>query len=220
MTNVDSLAKRRGGKRYGRGWPLLVLAMTWIGIHTPARDALGADHAEAPAAVADPAADLADVYAWHQGNKLVTVVTFAGLSGSAMGALYDDDVLYTVHLDQDGDNAAEIEILVRFGANAAGEWGMRVENLPGSPAPIEGPVETLLDAGDGRRVWAGWRDDPFFFDLQGFRETLQTQAVAFDSSRDSLAGLNVTAIVLESDLAAAGGGNAEPLRIWATTARK
>jgi hypothetical protein len=39
-----------------------------------------ADHAEAPLSQADPAADIADVYAWHDSAEgtLTTVVTFDG----------------------------------------------------------------------------------------------------------------------------------------------
>ncbi len=179
-----------------------------------------ADHSEAPMASADPAADIADLYAWHSGNKLVAALTYAGLSGSMTGPLYDDDVLYTVHVDNDGDNEADIDVLVRFGRNDDGDWGVQVENLPGSDSPLSGPVGTQISAGDGRYVWAGWRDDPFFFDLEGFTTTLQTGTLSFDNTRDSLAGLNISAFVLEMDLADARDGETGPLRVWATTGRK
>jgi len=69
------------------------------------------------------------------------------------------------------------------------------------------------------RVFAGLRDDPFFFDLEGFEQTLQTGAVSFQDTRDSVAGLNCTAIVLEFDRAAALGGS-QTLNLWTTTGRK
>lgn len=181
--------------------------------------AFAADHNEAPGAMADPAADIADVYAWHSGSKLITAVTFAGIAASATAPLYDDDVLYTVHIDNDNDYVPDHDVYVRFGQKDAGDWGVQVQNLPGSTGNIEGPVGTTINAGGGRMVYAGWREDPFFFDLEGFRTTLMTSALSFDNQRDFFEDRNVTAIVLEMDLAAARGTGTK-LNVWATTARK
>lgn len=180
--------------------------------------AFAADHNEAPGTSADPAADLADVYAWHTGNKVVAAVTFAGITASETGPVYDEDVLYTVHVDNDGDFEPDHDIYVRFGQNDDGEWGVQVENLPGSQT-ISGPVNTNLSAGGGRLVFAGWREDPFFFDLDGFRATLDSGTLSFNNERDFFEGRNVTAIVLEMDLAAAQGSGST-LNVWATTGRK
>ena len=180
--------------------------------------AFAADHNEAPGATADPAADLADVYAWHTGAKLVAAITFAGITASATGPVYDEDVLYTIHVDNDADFVPDHNIYVRFGQNNDGDWGVQVENLPGSET-ISGPVGTNLSAGGGRLVYAGWREDPFFFDLDGFKATLDSGTLAFNNTRDFFEGRNVTAIVLEMDLAAARGTGSS-LNIWATTGRK
>jgi len=183
--------------------------------------AFAADHSEAPATRADNAADIADVYAWHEGNKLITVVTYAGLQATTatQSASYDEDVLYTVHIDNNADNIADSNVYVRFGKNNAGEWGVKVENLPGTSEAVMGAVETKLDAGNGLSVYTGLRDDPFFFDLEGFNQTLETGTVSFDPTRDSVAGLNISSIVLEMDLAAATNGS-DSLAVWASTGRK
>jgi len=193
-----------------------LLALVAIGIY-----ALAADHSEAPGTQADQAADIADIYAWHEGNKLNTILTFAGLAAPVAGqsAMYDTDTIYTVHIDNDLDNASDIDVNVRFGKNSKGEWGVKVENLPGVSEAVVGAVETVLDAGNGMSVFAGLRDDPFFFDLEGFQATLMTGTLSFDGTRDSVAGLNSSAIVLEMDLAAARAGN-DKLNVWATTGRK
>lgn len=186
---------------------------------------LAADHSEAPSAAADQPADLADVYAWHSGDKLYAAITFAGarMPEAEQTGTYDAGVLYTVHLDNSGDNQSDIDVLVRFGQNRAGEWGVQVESLPGADGAVIGPVEEMVADTSGLRVFAGLRDDPFFFDLQGFSETLDTGSLQFASlstgARDSLAGTNATAIVLEMDLAAARGAGSN-IRLWATTARK
>ena len=181
--------------------------------------ALAADHAEAPGAAADPAADIADLYAWHTTDgKVVAVLTFAGLTAAGGSATYDEDVLYTLHIDNDADNNPDIDVLVRFGKNGAGDWGVQVENLPGTTAAVSGAVETTLTA-EGQSVFAGLRDDPFFFDLTGFEATLATGDLSFDNTRDSLAGTNVTAVVVTMDAALATGAD-NTLAIWATSARK
>jgi hypothetical protein len=179
------------------------------------------DHSEAPGTKADISADIADLYAWHEGNKLVAVLTYGGLQATTADqkANYDKDVLYTVHIDNNADNTADIDINVRFGQNAKGEWGMQVENLPGSTGTLNGQVETLIDAGNGLSVFSGLKDDPFFFDLEGFKETLATGTLSFNPKRDSVAGLNVSSIMLEMDLAAASNGS-DNLALWATTGRK
>ena len=191
--------------------PLLTLALALSGT------ALAADHAEAPGAAADPAADIADFYAWHTSSgSLVTILTFAPLTPAGGSATYDADVLYSIHMDTDKDGVSDADILVRFGQNSAGDWGVQAE-IPGVDSAISGATGEVLESG-GAKVYAGVVDDPFFFDLQGFQDTLTTGTVAFDSSRDSLAGVNVTAIALEFDAAAATG--ATQIQTWATTSRK
>ena len=180
--------------------------------------AMAADHAEAPVAAADPATDLADLYAWHtDDDTLVAAITFGGLGAPGDEATYDADALYGIHIDNDGDNIADIVIWARFGQDDQGNWGVQVTNLPGTSAPIVGAVEQVT-AVPGGLIYAGLRDDPFFFDLQGFNDTATTGVLSFDNSRDSLAGTNVTSLVLEMDLASALEGS-DGLQIWATTSR-
>ncbi len=129
-------------------------------------------------------------------------------------------MLYTVHIDNDGGDLADIEVHTRFGQNPGGRWGVLVEGLPGAKHPrVFGPADEVFGAGGGLEVFAGSADDPFFFDLDGFVETLATGTISFDSARDSVAGLNVSAIVLEMDLDAATNGTGTA-NMWATTGRK
>lgn len=180
-----------------------------------ATTATAADHTDPPGRFdAGNAADIGDLYAWAANDTLSLVLTFAGPSTDAE-AVYSRDVLYGIHIDNDGDNVADEEILVRFGQDADGNWGVQASGIPGEAAPVEGAVETMLD-GAGAQVWAGYAEDPFFFDLQGFGETLQSGALMFDNTRDSFAGANITTIVIDVPVSdALGGGTA--LSIWATT---
>lgn len=187
---------------------------------TIAGAAFAADHAEAPRTKADPAADVADLYAWHDGGDLVTVLTFDGLKTPSPGqsGTFEEGIVYTVNIDNDGDYVADVRVDSRFVTDSRGNRGIWVQNLPGAKAPVVGFVESAITVGGRERVFAGLIDDPFFFDLEGFRATLATGTLSFDANRDSFAGLNVTAIVLRMDLAAALDGGST-LNVWATTAR-
>ena len=176
-----------------------------------------ADHVDAPMAQADQAADITDFYAWHKDDgKIVAIVNYAGLLEVGQSGVYDPSVVYGIHIDNNGDNEADENIWVRFGQNSQGDWGVQFSGLPGIADPAVGPVNTVFDAGLGTRAYAGLRDDPFFFDLDGFLATLMTGTLSFDSMNDSFAMTNVNAIIIEiSTDAAAGGSN--NIQMWATT---
>ncbi len=204
--------------------PLVILGGALLALAALPLLATAADHSEAPGTIADPEADIADLFVWHQSSKLVTVLTFAGGPSAGIPTAgktdFDADVLYTVHIDNDGDDLADIEVHTRFGQNPGGRWGVLVEGLPGAKRPrVFGPADEVFGAGGGLEAFAGSADDPFFFDLDGFVETLATGTISFDSARDSVAGLNVSAIVLEMDLDAATNGTGIA-NMWATTGRK
>ncbi len=201
------------------GVPLLVVLM-------------GSDHKDGPNATADHSADIADLYAWHDStaNTFTAVVTFAGLSPTGTAAVYDPNILYAIHIDRAAsgaafDNTPDVNINMRFARNARGEYAVQVENLPGTTAPISGAVATVLDDGAGHKVFAGLRDDPFFFDLDGFKATLAKPAsdatLRFNNTHDTFAGTNVTAVVVQVPLSAVTvNGTLPKLALWATSARK
>lgn len=187
---------------------------------TLAPPADAADHLDPSPRVGDPVGqtdDIADLYAWNTADdNLVVALTFGGPVATDEFA-GDRDVLYTIHIDdEDADVDADLEIQARFGQAADGRWGVQIENLPGAPAMFRGHVGSVIDLG-GAKVYTGVREDPFFFDLQGFQETLSTGDLAFDNTRDFFAGLNVSAIVIEIPIRTLPG--AGPYNVWATTAR-
>lgn len=186
------------------------------------------DHSESPLVQADAAQDITDLYVFGDAQKTTIIVCWAGLSvdpdhkqglgePASSAGLYDPAALYTIHIDTNGDNKADEKIYFRFGKNGAGETGVQWTGLPGSEAAFSHAVETVYDDASGARLWAGHADDPFFFDAQGYLETLATGTLSFDNSRDTLAGLNVTAAAIEIDTAALGS---KPIQVWATASRK
>jgi hypothetical protein len=171
----------------------------------------------------DRNADIADIYAWHQGEganrALVTALTFSGPNNAAanQAVACDRDVLYTIHIDNTGDGMPEHNIRVRFGRDDRMNCFARFEGVPGLSAPVVTRTESVRNTG-GVRLFAGLRDDPFFFDLVGFRETLAMGMPRFVNDRDFFARKNSSAIVVEVPLAAALGAGTT-LRVWATTGR-
>ena len=187
------------------------------------RAIFAADHLDAPARTdirfdptPDLAADIADVFTFHDATNFVVIVTFAGPRGANLPAVYDPDVLYRINLSNAGSRAdTEIPIDVRFGFDGANP-GVEVRGLPGAPV-IQGPVETNISS-NGYMVRAGLFDEPFFFDLQGFRDTLSTGTLMMRPDRDFFAGQNDTAIVIQIPRSRIENGN-NIIDVWAETGR-
>ena len=216
MTNKKPIAAVAIGLTMAVGAAALV-----PGIGLPAADHLDPPTRTDPSqdTTPDRAADIADVYAWHTDDMVNLVMTFAGPQSPSMPATYDPDVLYTINLSNAGDRTdAEIPIRIRFGTRPdSNQFGVQVRGIPGSGGPIAGPVETNL-AKNGIMIRAGLFDDPFFFDLQGFRDTAATGTLSFDSTRDFFAGQNLTAVVISIPRDRIENG-ANPVDVWGTTAR-
>ena len=189
----------------------------------PGESIRSADHSDPPSRTSpmadetpDRAADIADIYSWADDTNLNMVVTFAGPADTASPATYDPDVLYRVFLSTDGDALnTENVINVRFGKDGAGNNGIQIQGVPGA-GTITGPVNQDLTSG-GARARAGLFDDPFFFDLQGFMETVDTGNLSISNERDFFANANVTAFVIQVPLANINPTGA--LTVWAETRR-
>lgn len=182
------------------------------------------DHDESPLVKEDAAQDITDLYVFDSGGgKTTIIVCWAGFNDSRpqpdAAALYDAKALYTIHVDNDGDNVADQKIYWRYGANAQDQFGIQWEGIPGAKPLVQGPVETVFEAGTFARVWTGHADDPFFFDAAGYLETLDTGTVSFKKERDFLAGLNVTAAAIEIDTDVLMG-SAPTMQFWVTASRK
>lgn len=184
----------------------------WLFALLAAFGAQAADHNEAPAVMADPAADLNDYYVFINPNdpgELVGVLTFSPFATGA--TQFSDAIIYDFWFDTAAGAPASF-IRCRFDAEqrvtCTGPGGRSVSGLPGS----------VHQAGDFR-VWTGLADDPFFFDIDAFRQTVATGTPAFSNpGTDGFAGLNTLAIVVGIPTSAlAGGGNV--LKTWVSTAR-
>lgn len=220
-----------------RGLPAKLAVATAL---TASLAVMSADHAESPGADADAAADLADVFIFpspQAAGRTVGAITFAGRSAPRSridGDIpCDPNVLYTFHIDREVggsfDNVADVQVHARFGRNGRGECGLQIENVPGA-GTVSGPIETVFES-SGLKFFAGTRNDPFFFDAEGYAALVASFAAPGQSGdvagafrlgqarRDSFAARNVSAIVFEMDTAALTAGGSSRVRVWGTTGR-
>src|SRR3954454_12647169 len=103
-------------------------------------------HREAPAISKDPVADNTDTYAWRTGNNTVTIVTnyVPGESPAGGPNFYEfgDDVLYEIHIDNDGDAKPNITYQFRFNTSVLN---------PDTFLYNTGPIGSLTDPAWNRR---------------------------------------------------------------------
>lgn len=204
--------------------PLSCAALAGVLIFADPRSSDAADHFDPPARVGpvvgshtDPAADIADIYAFHDANNVYVALNFGGPTDPGVPAYYDRNVLYTINISNFGSRTdAEFPIEIRFGTDGARN-GVRVSGLPPTNQVISGPVETNLSGANGVIVRAGLFDDPFFFDQQGLRDTRATGTLSFNNQRNPFAGRNATFVVLQIPRPLLDRG--QPLDIWSTSAR-
>jgi len=144
--------------------------------------AQAADHLDTPTVIADPAADIGDLYAWTSadGRRLNLVMDIVGRQ-------FSDQVQYVFHVDSGprfGSTTNSTTILCRFDvANAAECWagdpGDMRDELRGDASRAEG-----LEGRHKRfRVFAGLRDDPYFNNVKGTRAALNLAADAIQKGK-------------------------------------
>jgi hypothetical protein len=135
--------------------------------------ALSADHQDSPATMSAPTADINDVYAWTDGSNVVLAMTV--YPAAPTGALFDPNVQYVFHtasgssiISPPGSN---VDVIATFdAAQKIKLWVGTTEYVAGDPSPSAG-----LASADGKvKVFAGLRADPFFFNLDGFKNTVAT----------------------------------------------
>ncbi len=134
--------------------------------------ATAADHLDSPAAKADPSADITDVYTWVDGNDVVLVLNVAPLA--ATGAKFSNEVQYALHTestDQFGMPGKALDVICTF------DVSQKIQCWLGDQDYVTGDASApagITSTGGKFKVFAGLRDDPFFFNLEGFKDTVAT----------------------------------------------
>jgi len=178
----------------------------------------------------DARLDFTDLYAFPKpGNASKSILVMnvhpsavVNPPGPTTAEPFAPEALYEFRIDTNGDDIADVAYRVRFSAFENGSQAATLRRVNGAEAAGIGDGGQVIIASaqvstdrDARvrevgeyRFFAGWRSDPFFFDVHGM---LNNQQFTGD---DFFADKNVCSIVLEvpnSDLGAKRVG------VWART---
>ena len=195
---------------------------------------VAADHIDAPA-VRGTSADITDFYAFQGQNtsNMVFVVNTQGLlsPSSTSGAKFDENVLIEINIDNTGDNVEDLVIqaiprngkMYFFGPVAPGTPGASStikSSAPSASVDITPYGSNAITATTNNlTVFAGPRDDPFFFDFGKFTEIIGGTASSFSAQgTDTFAGSNVLSVVVEVPKASLGGNGT--INTWAEAKTK
>ncbi|MEO8577114.1 MAG: DUF4331 family protein [Gemmatimonadales bacterium] len=217
---------------------------------------LASDHQQTVFTETRPHYDITDVHAFPAataGRIVLAVTTSSPLLPQQLqyhGFGDGSEQLYQIKIDNTGDVNEDLVFQATFsgtipnqivtvrGPVAPNETGVN-NTLLTSPIVATGPVNTILGSPTGIQVFAGARDDPFFFDLERFFRIIPDRKPAFaqplaslpntptansfrhpQNAVDFLAGYIGLSIVIElpTSMLNANGHNPR-LGIWATTNR-
>jgi hypothetical protein len=207
-----------------------------------AATAHASDHLDSPTTVANPQADIADVYAWPspEGKRLNLVMT-------VQGHTFSEKIDYVIHVDSGaafGQTTASTSIRCRFATANQIKCDLgtsdSVSGDPTDPKGLEGKHHRL-------RLYAGLRDDPFYNNIKGLVAAYQAAGAAikngarvdesgcahFDTetakaireqmthtdggpAKNFLYNWTVSAIVISVDLSAVTVGG-KTLAVWGST---
>ena len=215
--------------------------------------AKAADHLDAPGLTPPGGSvqtDITDIYAFrsptNEGNT-VLVLNVNGVAGPGESAPGPDrpfaqaipnvrrssGVSYDLNVDRNGDARTDVQLRFRFGRpkeNGGQRLRMRITGakrgagkiqLNGSSTPFG--AAPVVNRRHGISVFAGRRDDPFFFDLPGFLNILGPGSLIGCGSptshpeRDFFLGRNVSSIVVELPTRLLTGRSSPVIGVWGAT---
>ena len=205
---------------------------------------VAADHIDAPG-VAGTTADIADYFAFEPTTGSDNTTFVVDLQSNVLPELaygtFDEDVLTEINIDTDGDLIEDLVIqaiardgrMYFFGPVAPAMTGLNSEVAIDSPlgdVEISGATATVETTADGVSLFAGPRQDPFFFDFFRYNEVVMPSME--DNSgfnvpgADTFDGANTMTIAVEvpnSLLGEPTGTNVIGVPVyktWVTTNRK
>jgi len=176
---------------------------------------VAADHIDAPGSMGTTA-DIADFYAFEPTEGSDNTVFIADLQSNVVDGLaygtFDENILTEINIDSDGDLVEDLVIqaiprdgvMYFFGPaapSATGLSGQILVDMPLGSVAISGDTEVIETTADGVSLFAGPRQDAFYFDFFRFNEVLAPSAE--DNSgfnvpgEDTFDGANTMSIVVE-----------------------
>ena len=197
---------------------------------------LAADHIDAPA-VTGNGSDITDFYAFQSPespSNIAFVVNVQGLlsPASTATATFDEEVMVEINIDNSAtkDHVEDLVIQATFKDGKVKVYGPVSPTVKGLTSELAGMVTAETDISSyggnvnigeagGIKVFAGPRDDPFFFDLGAFQKIIAGMATSFDNpGADTFAGTNVLSLVIEVPKSSLG--NTSTINAWATSNRE
>src|ERR1700722_86626 len=181
----------------------------------------------------DARLDFTDLYAFPKpgdASKSILIMNVhpsAGVNppGPTTDEAFSTKAIYELRIDTNGDNVADIAYRVQFTSSENGAQTATLRRAAGAQtvgiadgiadegqiivngAPVSTGTEThVAEAGD-YRFFAGWRGDPFFFDVQGALNDLKFTGDDYFTDKD------VCSIVLEVPNSVLGG----KIALWVRT---
>jgi hypothetical protein len=207
---------------------------------------VSADHIDAPS-TAGTTADIADFYAFEPSEGSDNTVFVVDVQSNVLPELaygtFDEDVLTEINIDLDGDLVEDqvIQAIARdgrmyfFGPAAPSQTGLNSQVLVDSPlgdVEISGTTP-IVETTNGVSLFAGPRQDPFFFDFFQFNAVISPEMDSApggflppEEAADTFDGANTLSIIVEipnAMLGAPTATNALGLTVyktWVTTNRK
>lgn len=195
-----------------------------------------ADHIDAPS-VTNQASDITDLYVFQgQDNaNLVFVANTQGLLSPANTAAtkFDTNTIIEFNIDNNADNVEDLVIQCKYDAasNSMQVYGPIKPSETGLRSKLEGSVTAsatvtaygsaaVVGTGStGIKVFAGPRDDPFFFDFTQYGKIIGGTATSFNNpGTDTFAGTNVMSVVVEVPKALLNSTG--KINVWLETKKK
>jgi len=170
----------------------------------------------------DARLDLTDLFAFPKpgdaGKSILIMNAHPSTSvvpqGPTAADAFAPDAIYELKIDANGDGVADVAYRVRFSPTEAGAQTATLRRVEGAEAagtgdagqviveraPVSMGLEARVTESGDLRFFAGWRSDPFFFDVMGALNNLQF------TGDDYFADKDVCSIVLEIPNSALGPG--------------
>lgn len=189
---------------------------------------MAADHIDAPA-VTGQASDITDVYVFRAENpdNLVFIANTQGLLSpmNTANAKFDENTMIEFNIDNNGDAIEDLVIqciakngkMKVYGPFKPSETGktsyLGISNFTAQVDITPYGQPAIIGEQKGVKVFAGPRDDPFFFDLVAYQNVLNGASGFNNPGADTFAGTNVLGLVVEVPKSMLGGNGS--INVWA-----
>jgi hypothetical protein len=192
--------------------PVMILTAVLLGLGLFGFGVWAADHTDAPAVTAEPAADINDIFTWMSADGANLNLVMTVFPSASATTQFSDAVQYVFHINSSpafGTAQTEQLLVCTFAVSQVVTcWLDDEELISGDASDPNG----ISDSAGTVRVFTGLRNDPFFFNAAGFNATVDAVVGAAGSLMFDEAGCPAldaaTSNALVTQLQTAVGGGA------------